>query len=146
MVWENYEGDGEDGKMSGFNAAALKMKRLDRILDSLNQINTNLFAWHEEVGTFNYEYKFRLCNQLYQEVESKLKKKEREEGENMRNAIEKFLEEHQVYKKLRGKKNQVLIEHTARIIRKWLDKFESLVRQYIDEHGMDTRYEDEDGL
>ena len=37
-------------------------------------------------------------------------------------------------------------KNVKKILKKWLDKYETLVREYIDNHGMDTRYEDESGL
>ena len=145
MPYRGFYDNDDEGKMSDFNAAALKMKRLDKILDNLNEINGNLFAWNEEYGVVNYELKFSRCKQLYQEVESKLTEKERLKGVALQEHLQKFIDDHPVYTKPK-KRNVREDKSVKKILKKWLDKYETLVREYIDNHGMDTRYEDESGL
>ena len=137
--------DEEEGKISQYNAADLKMRRLDKELSDVNNLNGNLFAWNYENGVWNFELKFARCNSLYQEVESKLKKEERNDGEKMKEAIELALKKWPVFKKTHGKKI-IADKKMQELIRKWLFKYETLIRKFIDDHGMDTRYDDLEGL
>jgi len=148
MAWKQWtDPEMDEGKISEFNAAAFKMRRLDKNLDSLNEISTNLFAWNEEFGVFNFELKLARCNQLYQEVESKLNPNDRKDGLKLKQAIEKILQKYPIFIKPRGNKQKMKINKDMQIIMaNWLIKYETLVRKFIDEHGMDTRYDDEEGL
>ncbi len=78
MAWNNYNTDsGDEGKFSEFNSAGLKMKRLDKILSMINEINSNLRAFNIEHGVYNYQLKFSLCDSLFLEIESKLSVEEK---------------------------------------------------------------------
>ncbi len=147
MAW----GSSDEGKFSEFNPAALKMMRLDKAQTLINQINGNLLAYNSEHGVYNFELKFRVCNNLYQEVESKLSKDERKDAEEMRKAVEKALENNQIYTSSQNKtfpynKTTKLNEGTWKIIKKWLFDWETRVRALLDSHGLDTKYIDDSGL
>lgn len=143
--------DNDDGKMSEFNSAALKMKRLDKIQELLNQINGNLLALNDQYGVYNYELKLSLCDSLYQEVESKLTEEEREDGERLREFVEKMISENPVYKNKKEKiypyrEKQTMDKENWKIIKKALFFYEKVARKYMDAHGMDTAYADESDL
>ena len=148
MAWDNYQ---NEGKMSEFNTAALKMMRLDKIESLLNQINGNLLAWNQEYGVWNFQLKFSLCDALYQEIESKLKPEERGDAEKLRNAIQIAMEEDSIYKLKKNKvypykQREELNKPIWKVIKKWLFIYETKVRKLLDDHGMDTKYEDESAL
>ena len=144
MVWNQ---PADEGRVSEFNAAGLKMKRLDKIEDSMNEIHANLFAWNEDFGVFNFELKFARCDSLYQEVESKLSPDERKKGIAMRNAIKSILKKHPVIKKIKNSRKKYKIDEVMKeIVADWLFKYETLVRKFKDVHGMDTSYSDREGL
>jgi hypothetical protein len=138
-----------DDKISKFNAGLLKMQRMDKIFSLLHDISSNLLAFNQDYGIYNFELKLRMCNQLYQEVESKLKDSERVKAQALGKAIELGLEKYPVYETqsdvINGKKMHVNHE-VWKVVRDWLFNYESLVRQFIDKYGMDTAYEDDEGL
>lgn len=150
MAW--YPDDrSDDGKMSEYNSAALKMRRLDELLSILNSININLLAFNDEVKCYNYQYKFNLCDGLFQEVESKLNKEERSDAERLRSAIQIFMDCNPVVIKKRVSLNpprtiKIPDERVWKILKEWLFKYETLVRKLMDAHGMDTAYDDDSAL
>jgi len=149
MVWNNNQQG--DGKFSEYNTAGLKMIRLDKIQTLINQINGNLLAFNEEFGVYNFELKFSQCNILYLEVESKLAPDEKKKAVKLKEAIEKALEEYNIFEIKTNniypyQKVKTVNGGVWKVIRKWLFKYEVLVRSLLDEHGMDTKYEDESAL
>ena len=148
----SYGTEMDDGKTSSFNSAMFKMRRLDKQQSLLNEINVNLLSFNDLYGVYNYELKFRFCEQLHQEVESKLAEEERTNAEKLRVAIKKFMEKNNVFKSIRNEVNRsaskLKINHAVwNILQEWLYKYETLMRSLMDEHGMDTKYEEyEDGL
>ena len=148
MAWNNYQ---DEGKQSEYNTAALKMMRLDKIHTTINQINGNLLSWNEEFGVYNYQLKFSSCDALYQEVESKLSKEEREDAEKLRDAIQNLIENEDVYEIKKSKiypykKGAEINKSVWKVIKRWLFLYETRVRRLLDEHGMDTKYSDESDL
>lgn len=141
----------DEGRISDYNSASYKMFRLHELFKEINSINNDLSAFNLEFNIFNYELKFRLLESLYQEVESKLRSEEKYEGEGLRVCIQELLKKYPVHTEIRNNiypyKTIKKVNHVnLNIIRNWLFKFESLVRQLIDSHGMDTRYDDESSL
>ena len=148
MAWNKQE---EDVKISEFNSAAFKMRRLDKIMDSLNELDNNLLAWNEVYHDWNYKIKFAKCENLYQEVESKLTDTEKTKIEGLRNALQYFIDNNPVWKTIYSKvypykEKKKLDEMAFKIIRDFLTKYESVCRQLIDDHGMDTNYGEDEGL
>ena len=118
----------DEGKISEFNAAALKMKRLDKLEGTMNDISVNLFAFDADEGVFNFEKKFANCNQLYQEVESKLTEKERIKGTALRKAVQRIIQKYPVFTKIRNKNKNTKIDPVAKqLITDWLFKYETLI-------------------
>jgi len=140
-----------DYKVSEFNSAALKMIRLNKIQDTLNQINGNLLMFNINFGVYNYVLKIRMIESLLQEVESKLDDEERKEVTQAQNVINEFMEMYPIMQK--GKQGYFSSNQLTPHPENWkklqtlLFKYESLVRKLIDHHGMDTKYgEDDYGL
>lgn len=146
MPWNNVSTD--EGKMSEFNSAGLKMVRLDKLQQLFNEINTNLSAFNEMYGVYNYQLKISLCDSLYLETESKLTKEEREEATEIRNKVEIFIKSFPIHKKIKQKvypykvKQQLSME-AFEVLKKLLFEYEKLARKLIDNHGMDTLYEED---
>jgi len=142
----------EDGKVSDYNSAAFKMRRLDKIMTSLNEIDKNITSWNVLYMDYNYKIKFSLCENLYQEVESKLNDLEKTDIEAIRKALQYFIDNNPMWKIKKQmtypfKEKKILDEMAFRIIRRFLSEYESHCRQLVDKHGMDTKYaDDEDGL
>lgn len=150
MGWNKYNNPAEDeGKVSDWNAAAYKMKRLDKEFSELQEININPKAFNEAYGLPNYEVRFkRLQNQNF-EVDSKLSVDEKKEINNLRNKIQVCLNEFTIDKKLKSKrkngnkiKKDIIIYN---ILNELLNEYERMIRKLIDLHGMDTSYDDFDG-
>lgn len=139
-----------DGKISDWNAAALKMKRLDKEFIGINEVNGNLLAFNQEYGVYNYELKFRKCDNQFLEVDSKLKNEERQRGEELRNKILILLDRYPVHKtlvnKYTGKRAIKVNRQIANLLLHLLFEYERMVRKFIDDHGMDTSYDNESAL
>ncbi len=143
--------EASEGKVSEFNAAAYKMRRLDKIQDSLNEIRSNLWAWNLDFQSYNYVLYFKNCESLHQEVHSKLKETEIKTIDKLRFAIKTFIKKYPTYTQTinvsNSKNNRLKFDpQLASMIEDCLFKYELMCRRYIDEHGMDTRYDDEEGL
>lgn len=139
--------DLDEGKVSDYNAASYKMRRLDMLFTLLNEINNNLLVFNMDYNVFNYELKFSVCQQLYQEVESKCTDDERKEAEELMHAIEMFLQKRKIVIKSTklNKESKLKVDSTAfTIVKKSLYNYEKKIRHLIDDHGMDTKYYDED--
>ena len=146
-----YGDESTDGKMSAFNSAGFKMQRLHKILDLLNDLDTNLTAYNEQFQEYNYRIKFHKCENLYQEVESKLTKLEKVDIEILRKYIIEFMDNHDVFRTVKIKvypfsSKKVINTHILRILRDLLSRYESECRRMVDNHGMDTSYNEEEGL
>jgi len=145
-----YPNQQDEGRVSEFNAAALKMRRLDKIQDILNDINSNLLAYNEEYGVYNFQLKFDICNSLYQEVDSKLTDVEKTDTKMLREAIATALEKYPIYEtrinKIDNKTKIKFNKGVWNVMKNWLFEYESKIRKLIDDHGMDTMYNEDEGL
>jgi hypothetical protein len=140
-----------DFKISAFNSAGFKMQRLHKILDLLNDLDANLTAFNEEFQEYNYKIKFHKCENLYQEVESKLTPKEKARIETLRIYIINFMDKHSVFKTIKKKtypfsSKQIINTNILQIVRDLLSRYETECRRLVDAHGMDTSYNEEEGL
>jgi len=141
----------ENYKYSEFNSAALKMRRLDKIISDIQEIDHNLAAWNIEYGDYNYMLKLRKLENLFQEVESKLTEDEQKAINKMRAAISFFINRHPVYTTKQQKIypyeiKKTLNKATFLALEEFLSEYESQLRRLIDSHGMDTVYDQDDDL
>jgi len=151
MGYGQYQSPESEGKVSEYNAAAFKMKRLHDVQEELNLINGNLLAYNDEYGIYNYKLKFIRCDTLFLEVESKLKPNERKDANALRDAIRKAIDKHPVYESKKGKaypykQNMKINNGVWKVLEDWLFRYETLVRKLLDDHGMDTKYDDDQAL
>lgn len=149
--WGSGSNPADEGTVSKFNAGLLKMKRLHDLQALLNLINVNLTAFNEEYGVYNFELKLSICDNLFQETESKLSEKERDDTNELREAIHKFIAKNPICETRRSKiypYNNAVKFHSDRwkVLNKWLFKYETIVRRLLDAHGLDTAYEGDEGL
>jgi len=144
-------GDEEEIKISDYNSAGFKMKRLHDSYNIIKEVDKNLWAWNPRYETYNYLVKLAECETLFQEVESKLTPKENDDVETLRNALIYFKDHNTIWglkksKVYPYKNTQIRNELNSQVISVFLSKYESMVRKLIDVHGMDTKYADDDGL
>ena len=149
MAWNNYNSD--EGKYSEYNTASLKMKRLSDETSEISQINGNLLAFNQDYGVYNFELKLSKLDNLYLEVESKLNEKERKDIESFRKVLHLKIKKNLIFvqkKKPTYPYTRVAVtdEKVWDVIVKWLFEYERKVRGLLDEHGLDTKYEDESAL
>lgn len=139
-----------DSKQSEFNAAALKMKRLDKMIDENNEIRHHLDAFNLEKNDWNFNIFWNNCVGLYGEVESKLSTKEKDETRvvYLKDAISLYLKRNPLVVLKRNKSSKktkpAVSQSSLEVIMPYLEEFELVVKRLIDAHGMDTKYYDED--
>lgn len=136
-------------KKSEFNEAALKMMRLDRIQDKLNELWVYPTAYNVDTGKYNYEIIQSLIESLFQEVRPKMRDEEVTKGESFVDIVDNCLENlppHQDIKEGESSDKRFNRENW-RIVKKTLRKFESFVRGQLDRHGFGSpEKEDLSGL
>ena len=159
----DFKRDNDEGEQSEFNPAMLKMKRFDKLQDSINAVNTNPLAFNDEVGLFNYELLFNLLNQLLQETRSKLGKKKKDlkkdeedksetmQGDRKRKLIEHLLKLRPIHVQTShpNNPNKIHLEVNQEwwnIIRQELYEYESMIRGFLDKHGYDSPTKSEQDL
>lgn len=139
----------DEGKVSEWNSAQLKMRRLDDKITLLNNINGNLWGFNMDYGIYNFELHFKTCKTLYAEVDSKLTQDEKVRAKVLKEKIQIFLEEYPVIKIIRSGYNKTATKkqiHFFKVLEVMLEELELMVREFIDVHGMDTAYGDEEAL
>lgn len=140
-----------DGDSSDYNEAFLKMHRLDRLQNTINDCSNNPLSYNEEINTFNYELRFSTCNSLLQEIYSKLSEEERKDILALKNAIEIILIKYPIhsYKSnvITKKKELKINNNNWLVIKNWLYKYELKLRDLLDKTGYTTKSKDYyDGL
>lgn len=133
----------DHGKTSKFNAAVLQMQRIHDLQERLNRAKINQLAYSEDVGLFNYEIILNTINALYLEVEPKLGTKENKKGLLLKEAIEDSLKKNPVHfeKKTLTYPYRPTIQFNKNNwenIRKVIFFYESLVRDFLEIHGMNS--------
>jgi len=140
-----YDKYNSDDKVSEFNEAALKMMRLDRIQDMLNEIRNFPLAYNVEIGRYNYEVMETLIESLYHEVRPKMNKSEKKKGDEFLNEIESCLFSLPPHEKKRqGDTNEnKLNRRNWKIVKRGLRDFENFVRDKLDTHGFGSPEKDD---
>jgi len=147
--YNNYS-DESDGKVSSWNSSAYKVKRLHETIDLMNKSKLNPLAWNVEYNCHCWNVWLTCIDTLYAEVESKLKDNEKKYAEVFKLAMVIFFNKNPIVIERQDKnhKTKSEINHLNwEATRKLLTKWELLVRQFHDDHGLDTGYDDmDDGL
>lgn len=144
MVRSKYDFNDDEGQISKFNAGLLQMQRIHVLQDRINNAWLNPLAQNNEFGVWNYNVIYNSCNSLLQEVSSKLSDKEKEEGFNTKNIIDNFMIKNPVH----TEKNRIIKINldTWNILKRILYKYETIVREYLDKHGMSSPEIEEEAL
>lgn len=140
-----YDKYNSDDKVSEFNEAALKMMRLDRIQDHLNELWVYPTAYNVELARYNYEIIQSLIESLYQEVRPKMRDEEKKKGEQYIEIIDRYMEEFPPHKEKRQieESKKEFDRSNWRKIKKALRTFESFVRHQLDNHGFGSPNKDD---
>ena len=143
MEFNSTEAVVDKSKKSKFNAGVLKMQRIHDLLQQINLANLNLLAYNEGLGTYNYHMKFHSCNGIFHETESKLNKTKTAEGERQRLIIESLLKRFPPNKTFKDrvwpyKERGAFVSKNWDMLEPELHKYESLIRDFLDETGMDS--------
>lgn len=136
----------EENKLTEFNEAGYKMRRIDKLQDIMNMASVNplsFFVGKEEynllfTGLRNYEVKFRCMEQLFMEIYSKCSKDEIGVIQNIRSAIREFIRTHPVFERdigLNGKIKENLILSNWIVVERKLTELEERIRLLHDKHG-----------
>ena len=138
----------DEGSTSRFNAGILQMQRIHNLQDKINFCWLNPLAWNQEFAVWNYEVVFSCTNSLFQEVCSKLGTKEIEAGGKFRELIQDFIKIHPVYQSVKiptypYKSPPRLNKKNWEMIKEILFKYETMVRGFLDKHGMSSPDDDE---
>lgn len=124
------------GIESAFNDAAMKMRRLHNIQDSLNILRNDPLAINQENGKVNYENMFSLINSLMLEIHSKCSANEKENLEKFKLVIEGMIEHIPIMKTNPSnyKKKQIFDDGRWNKLWEALFKYEKYVRELVDLH------------
>ena len=143
--FKQWEGNDDDFKVSKFNPAALKMQRLHEYNDLIDVCMMNPQAYNGDYQDYNFNLLINAINVLFHEIDSKLKEKERDEIQELKDAIDKNIKEYPIMETKRGISGNSLSWNSKRweIFKGALEKWLKLVRQYADNHGLDTPLKDE---
>lgn len=141
------EEDERLGEISKFNPAQHKMNRLNELSRIINETKLSLKSWNNEFNDWNYNLYFLAVTSLYEEVFVKFSEEEKMSCDVLRIAIEAMKVKYPIQE--RGKKNKWtgLDSRRFNIFMKWMRKYEEIVKELQDEHGLDTpNQEDDQGL
>jgi len=141
-------GYSDEGKISKYNPAWLKMDRLHNINDTINRCWLNPLAYNQNLQQFNFEIILSCIFRLYQESQAKFNERERKKILAMGKGIELTLQKNPVYEQRTRKTmphtKYVEINHgNWKVIKKWIDIYESEVKRVVDLHGLDTPNQEE---
>lgn len=144
MAWGN--SDDSEIEISKFNPAQHKMNRINFLSQLINETKLNLRAKNLLFSDWNYNLYFNALKGLYGEVFIKFTDNERERCEKIRILIEKFLSENPIRIRINNQDFEV-DEMKLALFRKIAEFYETTVKDYQDEHGLDTpNEEDDEGL
>ena len=87
----------DQGSISKFNEASLKLLRINNEQLRINQCNINLLGFDPEVSMFNYEIKFNCLGSLFSEISAQLTDKEVKEVKDLRKKIKNKIRDRPVH-------------------------------------------------
>jgi hypothetical protein len=143
MGIEDAEGD---FKTSRINPAWLKMRRLHEVNQLMNNSKLNPKAFNLDYSEYNYILWIRAINNLLMEIDPKLSKPESEKIYKLKSVVEDTLQKYPIMEQ----RNELGIPKTTwnecrwNLFKKWIEKYERLVREAADSHGLDTPTQEED--
>jgi hypothetical protein len=140
----------EDNKVSDWNEANFKMKRLHDIQERLNFFKRNPKGFTD--GKFNYEWWIKEIELLFGEGQSKYNDTEKKECNRIKKIIETFLSLKAPTRKIivdtagRSNNGYVFNDESFNILLRWVEEYEDFVKKYNDKHGLSTRNKETGGM
>ena len=130
----------EQGSISKFNEASLKLLRINNEQLRINQCNINLLGFDHEVGLFNYEIKFNCLGSLFSEISAQLTDTEVDKVKVLRKKIKNRIRNRPVHSEKENmvthEKEQKLNKYSWDILEENLFDFDLLVKKLMKKHGM----------
>lgn len=140
----------DEGIISKFNPGMLQMQRLHNLQDQLNLARMNPTVFNPDFGVYNYQLIFKSLNSLLMECWGKLKSSEQRTGRQYREWIKKRMIMYPVHSQVRNSRNMKTTINFDEIAWKYIEnlltKYESVIRVYLDEHGLASPAKGEEGL
>lgn len=135
----------DEGKKSLFNAGVAQTERIDALQRAINSSRFNPLAKDLLIGKYNYEIMVSACDGLLAEVWAKLDKKEKIEGQRIKNVITNFLRIRPVLN-ITTKETKVHKKNYEDFL-ELFQIYENTVKIYLDSHNLNApNIEDDEGL
>lgn len=133
----------EEGEVSEFNPAFLKMKRFGQLHDRLHSYRLNPKGIDPIYQEFGFILWIRDLKNFYLEIYPKISKEERDEIEKIKNAIEQAMIDFPVINK---GKHLTWNNEIWNIFIKWIERYEKLLFCSAEKHGYDSPTKGEESL
>jgi len=133
-----------DGQVSEWNEAMFKMIRLHKLQTEINISFMNPFD-KNETGEYNYKVAFNLLCRLYGEGKAKYKATEIVEVDTIKDILENLMYKFPVHcSRINSsydgdKRIDTFNNGNWKLIKQFLDMFETKVKYYNDVHGLSTK-------
>ena len=127
---------------SAFNEAILKMQRIHKVQEQINELRTNMLAFNTMYNKYNYEIIISDLISLGYEVSPLMKPKELEEFFRFRRLVDDLLSYKPIHEQIRqnslgeSKTNKKINEANWKTLREVMLLFEDFARKQIDVHGL----------
>lgn len=151
MAWQPPQEE-DEGKFSKFNEAWLKMKRIDKLQDTINGCIINPTEFNLQYNCFNYEIVLRCCSSIIAECWAKLNEETRTDALKFKRAVETSIRKYPVHNQTKDINNgKTMLKYDSKvweIMSEWLFKYNLKCRDYLGQSGYDSpdMDYDDDGL
>lgn len=140
MAWKEPKED--EGHFSKFNEAWLKMKRIDKLQDTINLCIINPTEFNLQYNCFNYQVVLTCCASIIAECWGKLSEEKREDALNFKLAIEKTIKKYPIHNQVKDSSNGKMVlkynDEVWDVMSKWLFNYNLKCRDYLAGAGYDS--------
>lgn len=133
---------GEDSKKGFFNAGMAQAERIDILQRVLNDARFNITQVNMSYGKLNYEIMIKACEGLLKECWGKLTPEEKVTGTRYNNICWLFLKNNAII--IQGRDDTKINNKNLNKLEELINKFENLMREYLEEHGLNNPNKEED--
>lgn len=120
-----------------FNEAYFNLKRLDELQTRINMAKFNLKAYNIELSLFNYEVVYRGLCSLLNEIWAKLTEEEKNVSSDYQDKLREYIDNIKFFKpKNKNSKDLIFYGDKWARMEKYLDKFEKMIKEYMNIHGI----------
>ena len=140
----------DDSKISKYNEASLKVKRIDFSQKAINEFRTNMLRWNEMYNKYNYEIIISEIISLLQEVRSKMGSEEKKTSESYRTLMIRALDVLKIHSQItthslgKESKKEVVDYENWTLLRNIIFQVEDYTREMIEQHGYGSPNEEEE--